>query len=110
MQFSDIKGLGKTRIAKLNEAGIYTPADLLTLFPYKYVFDDCLVSDFEDGKEARVVAKLVGLPKVVRLPAKRCIVSAKMLCGGSELEFFHIIVLLSVPAAFFQSLRRKKQK
>ena len=31
-------------------------------------------------------------------------------CGGSELEFFHIIVLLSVPAAFFQSLRRKKQK
>lgn len=86
MQFSDIKGLGKTRIAKLNEAGIYTPADLLTLFPYKYVFDDCLVSDFEDGKEARVVAKLVGLPKVVRLPAKRSIVSAKMLCGESELE------------------------
>lgn len=94
MQFSDIKGLGKTRIAKLNEAGIYTPADLLTLFPYKYVFDDCLVSDFEDGKEARVVAKLVGLPKVVRLPAKDALFPQKCFAEEVNLKLYGLTDLL----------------
>jgi ATP-dependent DNA helicase RecG len=36
LELSDIKGLGTARIKKLNAAGIFSPRDLLSRFPYSY--------------------------------------------------------------------------
>ena len=37
MEIKQIKGLGPKRLEALNEAGIYTPADLLWRFPGGYI-------------------------------------------------------------------------
>ncbi|MBR2968206.1 MAG: ATP-dependent DNA helicase RecG [Clostridia bacterium] len=56
MQFEQIKGFGYKRILKLKEAGLTKPADLLTVFPSKYVFASSKITDFEVGQEARIIA------------------------------------------------------
>lgn len=64
MQFEQIKGFGQKRIFKLKEAGLTKPADLLTVFPSKYVFSGSKITDFEIGQEARIIAVAKSTPIV----------------------------------------------
>ena len=66
MEFKDIKGLGESRIRKLQAAGITRPLDLLLHFPYKYV-DVSLPVDLStlcDGDELTVCGVIANEPKV----------------------------------------------
>lgn len=62
MQFEQIKGFGQKRIQKLKEAGLNNPADLLTIFPYKYVFPGNSILNFVDKQEVSVFAVCVEVP------------------------------------------------
>ena len=65
MQFSDIKGMGKSRIQKLKEAGFNEPLDLLLHFPYAYV-DLAAPVDFSalrDGDTLTVCGTVANEPK-----------------------------------------------
>ena len=56
MTLSDIKGIGAKRIEKLKQAGFYTPLDLLSHFPSKYVDTrrDSVLDDCADGEDVVV--------------------------------------------------------
>lgn len=62
MQFEEIKGFGEKRIQKLKEAGLTNPADLLTIFPSKYVFRTSKIGDYAVSEEAAIVVTLKTLP------------------------------------------------
>lgn len=66
MDFSEIKGIGKSRIAKLKAAGINTPLDLLLHFPYKYVDTSSAVdfSKLSEGDDLTVCGTVVNQPEV----------------------------------------------
>ncbi|MBE5730614.1 MAG: ATP-dependent DNA helicase RecG [Clostridiales bacterium] len=62
MQFEEIRGFGEKRIQKLKEAGLTNPADLLTIFPSKYIFRNSKISDYAVSDEAALVMTLKTLP------------------------------------------------
>ena len=66
MELIDYKGVGKTRLSQLNDAGIFSSIDLLNYFPKKY-YDFSNVGQFaEDGLNKILLAKIISEPKVVR--------------------------------------------
>lgn len=69
MNFEDIKGLGKSRIASLKKAGFFSPADLVMYFPKNYI-DFNKKIDFSQMNDAEDV---VFLGTVVSLPIKKFI-------------------------------------
>lgn len=66
MQFEEIKGLGASRIKKLQESGIFQPIDLLMRFPYKYVDLDAQpdYASLKDGDDLTLHGIIENEPKV----------------------------------------------
>ncbi|MBQ8468845.1 MAG: ATP-dependent DNA helicase RecG [Clostridia bacterium] len=65
MELKDYKGIGKTRLAQLNDAGIFSSYDLINYFPKKY-YDFSNVGIFaEDNLNKILLVKIVAEPKVV---------------------------------------------
>ena len=66
MELKDIKGFGKSRLEKLNNAGIETVLDLLKFFPKKYYdFSNC--DEFSnDGRYHMLKVKMLSKPKLVK--------------------------------------------
>lgn len=67
MELAEIKGIGKSRLSQLNQAGIFLCEDLLNLYPKKY-YDFSAVCDFaEDNLHKIILVTILDQPKVVRL-------------------------------------------
>ena len=64
MEIKQIKGLGPKRLEALNEAGIYTPADLLWRFPGGYIDStrDTPVANAVPGKAVCLSLSFLGAP------------------------------------------------
>ena len=66
MELSELKGIGKTRLNQLADAGIFSTRDLINFFPKKYYdFSKCDVFE-EDNISKIVLAEVLTEPKVVR--------------------------------------------
>lgn len=66
MNLSELKGVGKTRLQQLNDAGIFCMQELLNYFPKKY-YDFTKQSGFFEDYISRVIfANLLEEPKVIR--------------------------------------------
>ncbi|MCL2752191.1 MAG: hypothetical protein FWE62_05490, partial [Firmicutes bacterium] len=88
MSLEYIKGLGPARIKTLNEAGIYTAADLAAVLPVSYLDARKLVSsnEAEDGAYVLLRGTLDGVPvtKFVRRGFNLTTVKFRcFLCGGA---------------------------
>ncbi len=66
MELSELKGVGKVRLAKLNAAGIFSVADLVNYLPIKYYNFENVGYFAEDGLPKVLLAMCAGEPKVVR--------------------------------------------
>lgn len=65
MELCEIKGIAAKRVQALNQMGIFTPSDLLLLFPDKYIFTDGKIEgDIREGDE-------VSFFGIVKTPAQR---------------------------------------
>lgn len=65
LELSEIKGIGAKRLKALNEAGIFTPSDLLLRFPDRYISANGTVDrSLRDGDTASFLGEVVS-------PAKR---------------------------------------
>jgi len=66
MELKELKGIGKTRLAQLADAGIFDCFDLINFFPKKY-YDFSYPCSFEEDNLSKIVlAEVLTEPKVVR--------------------------------------------
>ena len=66
MQLGEIKGIGKSRISALNNAGIFSTQDLLNHFPKKYYNFSEVVGFNSFGDFCMIRAKITSKAKVIR--------------------------------------------
>ena len=77
MELHEISGLGKTRLAYLNNAGIFSCEDFINYFPKKY-YNFLSPSPFiQDGTYKMVRGMLVETPKLIRISKNFTFISAK---------------------------------
>ena len=67
MDLKDIKGIGKAKLAQLNDAGIFSPADVLNTLPKRYYDFGSATCFSEDNFSKIIKATLIDEPKVVRI-------------------------------------------
>ena len=81
MLLSDIKGIKSKRLEILNNAGIYTPVDLISFFPKKYIDKTKLtsLSNAKDGEEVLLLASTQEDIKVNYIKKNMSIVKAKFI-------------------------------
>lgn len=81
MLLSDIKGIKSKRLEILNNAGIYTPVDLISFFPKKYVDKTKLssLSNAKEGEEVLLLASTQEDVKVNYIKKNMSIVKAKFI-------------------------------
>ena len=81
MLLSDIKGIKSKRLEILNNAGIYTPVDLISFFPKKYIDKTKLSSllNAKEGEEVLLLAKTDEDVKVNYIKKNMSIVKAKFI-------------------------------
>ncbi len=87
MNLGDVKGLKSKRLESLNNAGIFTPSDLLMYFPQKYVFPDkANPTEFSEGDEILIRGRVTGV-RSVYARSRMLITKAKILTDdGREFE------------------------
>lgn len=84
MLLSDIKGIKTKRLEILNNAGIYTPVDLISFFPKRYI-DLTKLSDLKtanEGDDVLILAKTDEDVKVSYIRKNMSIVKAKFTYDG----------------------------
>ena len=69
MELKNLKGIGKTKLEQLTEAGIFSCLDLISYFPKKY-YDFKNYSTFNgDNFNKIILCEVIEEPKVVRIKA-----------------------------------------
>ncbi len=86
MQLFEIKGIKEKRLNELNKAGIYTPVDLISFFPKKYL-DLTALTDIKtcrDGDEVLILAATAEQPKVSYIKRNLNVVKINMSYDGRK--------------------------
>lgn len=88
MELKDIKGIGKIRIKELESKGIFTPIDLLNVFPSKYISFSKIdgFSQVNEGETLTIKATMVEEAKVVRFKGNSYTFS-RFLCSKTNKIF-----------------------
>jgi len=117
MELSDISGLGKTRLASLENSGIFSCVDLVNCFPKKY-YNFAAPSPFvNDGTYKLIRCMIVDTPKFMRINNSFSITSAK--CQDNFGNTFNAIwynqpyvkkILISTKEYFLYGKDDKKKK
>ena len=86
MTLGDIKGIGTKRIEKLNKAGFFTPLDLLSHFPVRYIDarSDTVLAEAEDGAEVVVTGTPSDVPSVRYVRRGLCMVRINLFTLSGE--------------------------
>lgn len=79
MQLSDIKGIKEKRLEVLTKSGIYTPVDLISFFPKKYldITNLTALASVKDGDEVLLLAKTDVEPTVSYIRRNMSVVKIK---------------------------------